>query len=384
MRRSAAAVTPLPNPATPADVKAFLELATKARHRRLAHSAKFQSPTEVYEVLLTWQDATKRGRWAKKHRQAVAGDLTWLASCWSLRSGLEDELLSDLELADQDVTPIHLVRRNPLSQHQVFELLDLPPDERHRYYAARATHAPATAPQRVLEDVMQWAHRAAAEGWDDAYVDALAADLAWLQDCYAFEIVQRGPRYAENPAPAPAPARPRPRRGSPPSGKGTTMPLATALQLLEKLKRAFTDAGVLAPRGGRGDFVVAGSVRRRKPHVGDLDVLLVDPPNHRWAALEAVQGLTLVQFGPKKARGTYRGLQVDIRRVGRDHLGAALEYFTGPRGHNLGMRQKAKQRGMKLNEYGLWRGDELVAAATEREIYEALDHPWKPPHDRGR
>lgn len=138
--------------------------------------------------------------------------------------------------------------------------------------------------------------------------------------------------------------------------------------------------------------VIAGSIRRKSPTVRDGDVLLVDVSPGQWSRLERLPRATFTQYGPVRAQLVYRprrfktGLQIDVRRVARQSLGAALEYFTGPRGHNLGMRSKAKSRGMKLNEYGLFdvRTGERLAGETEKGIYEVLDHPWKPPELRGR
>jgi DNA polymerase (family 10) len=74
-------------------------------------------------------------------------------------------------------------------------------------------------------------------------------------------------------------------------------------------------------------------------------------------------------------------------RSGRPRsLGAALQYFTGSRDHNIHVRRRAQERGFKLNEYGLFRGAKRVAGGTEEEVFAALDLPWIPPElreDRG-
>lgn len=174
----------------------------------------------------------------------------------------------------------------------------------------------------------------------------------------------------------------RPKLAKPPA-----LPYQKAIVLAERLQRALRGADVVAGMRGRA-VVFAGSLRRKKPLVGDLDVLLVDRTDEQWAKLEHVRGLQLTQFGPKKARGVYtkdrRKLQVDLRRVAKRSLGAALEYFTGPRGHNLGMRTKAKKRGWKLNEYGLYDAKgHRIAGRTEKSIYDALGYKWKRPEFRG-
>lgn len=411
MRGNESAVTPMQNPADPKEIKSFLELGDKARRRRLAYNAKNLGPLALYQLLVQWQAATKKGRWAKKHRETVAGDLTWLTECWNLRSELETSLLEELELAEQEYTPIHAVpvdvvqprrrgrggrmgmareveaaeeedvRRNPLTSDYVRdEILSLKPAQRHKYYARIASRDPATSPDAVLKMVMEWGRRAAEEQWDDEYAQSLAQDLEWLSECFGFEIVQRGLRYPEfkgtpvwrdNPTTATA--------------KAQRVSLQVATAIAGDFRDAMHDAGAL--RNNRR-FVLAGSIRRRASQVGDIDVLLVDLPDAQWAMLEHVDDFKLIEYGPKRARGTFRShgkrVQLDIRRVGQSHLGAALEYFTGPKGHNLGMRSKAKKKGMKLNEYGLWKGTKLIAAATEKDIYDALGHPWKPPHARGK
>ncbi len=176
----------------------------------------------------------------------------------------------------------------------------------------------------------------------------------------------------------------RPPTKAPRVGK-IALPYAAAQGLMTQLARQLRNVGV-----GPSSIVVAGSLRRKKAMVGDLDVLLVDPPAHAWASLVTQSGLTLDAHGPLKASGWFRShrkkIRVDFRRVTRDSLGAALEYFTGPAGHNLGMRTKAKKLGLRLSEYGLFnvKTGERVAGETEQSIYEKLGHQWKPPESRGR
>lgn len=147
------------------------------------------------------------------------------------------------------------------------------------------------------------------------------------------------------------------------------------------LEKAFVYAGVII---STEEFIIAGSLRRRMDVVKDLDILLVDLPDDRWDLLTEVDGLKLKSMGDKKAQGTFEGIQVDLRRVPCESVGAALEYFTGPRQHNIGMRAKAKRQGYKLNEYGLYdrKTGARIAGRTERGIYDALGHPMKPPGER--
>jgi hypothetical protein len=162
------------------------------------------------------------------------------------------------------------------------------------------------------------------------------------------------------------------------------LPYAAAQGLMTQLTRQLRNVGI-----GPGEIVVAGSLRRKKAMVGDLDILLVNASDGEWVALDGMSGLTLDAYGTLKASGWFRShrkkIRVDFRRVARESLGAALEYFTGPAGHNLGMRMKAKKLGMRLNEYGLFdKHGAKVAGATEESIYDVLRHPWKPPEMRGR
>ncbi len=134
---------------------------------------------------------------------------------------------------------------------------------------------------------------------------------------------------------------------------------------------------------------VAGSFRRRKDTVGDLDVLVTCDAGckvaEHFTAYEAVS--EVLAQGPTKAVVRLRnGLQVDLRVLERDAFGAGLCYFTGSQAHAVALRKAALQHGWKLNEYGLFEGDKRIAGRTEQEIYDALGMDWIPPElreDRG-
>jgi DNA polymerase (family 10) len=134
---------------------------------------------------------------------------------------------------------------------------------------------------------------------------------------------------------------------------------------------------------------VAGSFRRCKETVGDLDVLALSTApmavmDHlvRFAGLKRVLGK-----GETKSSVLLGGdLQVDLRVVQRESYGAAMVYFTGSQAHCIHLRRVAQSAGMLLNEYGLFRGSERVAGATEEEVYRALGLPFIAPElreDRG-
>lgn len=130
---------------------------------------------------------------------------------------------------------------------------------------------------------------------------------------------------------------------------------------------------------------LAGSARRRKETVGDLDMLVVTanpkPVMDYFIAMPDVEEV-LANGDTKSAVRLKNGLQVDVRVVPKNSYGAALNYFTGSRDHNIALRQIAQDLGLKLNEYGLFRGDTAVAGKTEEEIYAALGLQYVPPELR--
>jgi len=138
-----------------------------------------------------------------------------------------------------------------------------------------------------------------------------------------------------------------------------------------------------------GRVVVAGSYRRRRETVGDLDLIVT-------AAHAAAVGDRLVDYenvaevlahGPTRTTVVLRsGLQVDVRVIPEQSYGAAVLYFTGSKAHNIALRAIAVHRGWKLNEYGLFSGKRRIAGLTEEEIYKKLGLAYIPPEmreDRG-
>ena len=136
----------------------------------------------------------------------------------------------------------------------------------------------------------------------------------------------------------------------------------------------------------------AGSLRRGRETVGDLDLLVTGPacePDVVSAAVEHVAALPLIDKliakGQNKVSFNLRnGLQVDVRLIAPGSYGAALQYFTGSKMHNVSLRQRALKRGFTLSEYALARLDDntIAAAATEQEIYAALELDYIPPELR--
>ncbi|MGH7985356.1 MAG: DNA polymerase/3'-5' exonuclease PolX [Candidatus Binataceae bacterium] len=129
----------------------------------------------------------------------------------------------------------------------------------------------------------------------------------------------------------------------------------------------------------------AGSFRRRRDTVGDLDIVAVSSD----AAAAMAHFASFPEIAQSIGAGDTRtsvvlkaGLQVDLRVIPRESWGAALLYFTGSQAHCVRMRRLAQMRAMLLNEYGLYRGDEVVAGSTEEEIYRALELDWIAPELR--
>jgi len=143
---------------------------------------------------------------------------------------------------------------------------------------------------------------------------------------------------------------------------------------------------------GIDEITPAGSLRRGRESVGDLDLLVTGPacePDVVSAAVDHVASLPLIDKllakGQNKVSFTLRSnLQVDVRLLPRASYGAALQYFTGSKMHNVALRQRAIKRGLTLNEYALARLEDntIVAAATEEAIYRALDLDYIPPELR--
>ncbi|WP_417375503.1 DNA polymerase/3'-5' exonuclease PolX [Gimesia maris] len=129
----------------------------------------------------------------------------------------------------------------------------------------------------------------------------------------------------------------------------------------------------------------AGSCRRRKESVGDLDVLVTSSqPAEVMDALadHELVNKVLARGDTKQRVRLNSGLELDLRVVPEESYGAALLYFTGSKEHNIVLRRRSQDRGLKLNEYGLFREDELISGKTEEEVYKALDLPWIPPEIR--
>ncbi|HZD74612.1 MAG TPA: DNA polymerase/3'-5' exonuclease PolX [Actinomycetota bacterium] len=162
------------------------------------------------------------------------------------------------------------------------------------------------------------------------------------------------------------------------------IPLAAALPIAESLRDQ------LAEVAGVRRVEVAGSLRRMKPVVHDMDLLAAgDEPGEITRAFTRLGGVAEVAaVGDTRASvRTGKGYQVDLRVVRPEAWGAALQYFTGAKEHNVKVRELAVKQGLKLSEYGLHtREGELVVAEDEEVVYDRLGLAWVPPvlrEDRG-
>ena len=136
---------------------------------------------------------------------------------------------------------------------------------------------------------------------------------------------------------------------------------------------------------GVSHAVVAGSVRRRQETIGDLDYIVVadDPEAVMQRFMKFPRVEEPLEHGPTMTVVRLKnGMHADVRIVDGDAYGAILQHFTGSKEHNIALRTIAAKRGLKLNEYGLWKGKKRLAARTEEEVYQALGLPYIEPEIR--
>ncbi len=160
---------------------------------------------------------------------------------------------------------------------------------------------------------------------------------------------------------------------------GQRVYLAEALRVAEEI------AADLRQVAGVRQLEIAGSCRRRRETCGDLD-LLADAAEpgaimDRLAGHRTVESI-IARGDTKMSVRLARGLQLDLRVVPAESFGSALQYFTGSKEHNVVLRRRAQELDLKLNEWGLFRGEESIAGRTEAEVYAALGLPCFPPELR--
>ena len=134
---------------------------------------------------------------------------------------------------------------------------------------------------------------------------------------------------------------------------------------------------------------LAGSFRRARETVGDLDLLVSCEPGAKVvdAFTSAPEAAETIESGATKAAiRLHSGLRVDLRVFERDAYGAGLHYFTGSKAHNIAIRKLGQERGLKINEYGVWKGAKRLGGREEQDVFKAVGLPWIPPEmreDRG-
>ncbi|MGZ4963165.1 MAG: DNA polymerase/3'-5' exonuclease PolX [Limisphaerales bacterium] len=161
----------------------------------------------------------------------------------------------------------------------------------------------------------------------------------------------------------------------------------TKLSVAEEL----ADSVVAWLKGTRGikQVEVAGSYRRRKETVGDLDIVATckqaSDVMDRFVNYEEVK--EVISRGPTRSSVKLRaGINVDLRVVAENSFGAALHYFTGSKSHNIAIRTMGLKRKLKINEYGVFKGEKQIAGRTEEEVYAQVGLPYIEPElreDRG-
>jgi len=154
-------------------------------------------------------------------------------------------------------------------------------------------------------------------------------------------------------------------------------------RFLQRTARNVAEPLVAYLKSGPGvsDVVVAGSYRRGKDTVGDLDILATakngDAVMQHFVDYDEVQDV--VSRGSTRSTVYLRnGMQVDLRVVEKKSFGAALQYFTGSKAHNIQLRRLGQQRGLKINEYGVFKGERSIAGDTEASVYKSVGLPLIP------
>jgi DNA polymerase (family 10) len=161
------------------------------------------------------------------------------------------------------------------------------------------------------------------------------------------------------------------------------MTLGEVLPLVDEIINALKKKGTISK------IQTAGSLRRMRETIGDIDILATGKDNKKiindFIHLPLVTDI--LAAGETKASVIVAvGTQVDLRVVPEESYGAALQYFTGSKAHNVRIREMARSMGLKVNEYGIFKGDKKIGGAKEKDIYDVLNLPMMPPEmreDRG-
>lgn len=160
---------------------------------------------------------------------------------------------------------------------------------------------------------------------------------------------------------------------------GVRLPIGEALPIAEHILSELKTAK------GVKQIAVAGSLRRWKETIGDIDILVTtDNPKSVMEKFTTLKGVSeVLAAGETKATIHWEGrIQVDLRVVEDESYGAALAYFTGSKDHNVKVRTLAQKKGLSLSEYGFQKGDRRIPVRTEEEVYERVGLPYIPPELR--
>jgi len=126
---------------------------------------------------------------------------------------------------------------------------------------------------------------------------------------------------------------------------------------------------------------IAGSIRRKEKNPVDVDIVLIPKDKYKIKQILLKKG-KVIENGEKQFSVKIKRVKVELYFVSEEDWGAALLAYTGSSGYSIGFRIRAKKKGLKLNQYGLFKGNRKIAGKTEKEIYSALGKSYKLPEDR--
>ena len=161
--------------------------------------------------------------------------------------------------------------------------------------------------------------------------------------------------------------------------------IGTRVRLADAAKHAEPLRNYLAQIPGAQQVAIAGSYRRYKETIGDIDIVVTakrgSPVMDKLCDYDQVE--KVVSKGSTRATVNLKGgLQVDVRVVPQASFGAAMHYFTGSKTHNIAVRRLGQQKRLKINEYGVFRGERRIAGDTEESVFQSVGLPYIPPELR--
>jgi DNA polymerase (family 10) len=149
----------------------------------------------------------------------------------------------------------------------------------------------------------------------------------------------------------------------------------------KEAKKLSDEVKSILEKNGLKNIIVAGSIIRKKPEVGDIDIMAEGDINK----LRSIKEFDIKRQGDESSTFVYKGQQVNLYRYEDDYKGAMLFYLTGPNFYSIAYRTKAKKLGYTLNQKGLFdKNGKKIAGETEESIYKSLGKNWKSPELRGK